>query len=151
MSRGMMNSMMQWKSQEMVTVGHQLPVNQYIAKWKLKRLHRAPLRARLWWRETKNDIFGFIEKDTLNSMWMPGALLWVRPPLSITLHYWGLRVTEVGSQFQYESNMMSGCRDKASKELTNQRPAFGRKSLDHDGMLIRSEGHLSEFTVAIWV
>ena len=30
---------------------------------------------------------------------------------------------------------------------TNQRPAFGRKSLECDGTLIRSEGHLGELTV----
>ena len=30
---------------------------------------------------------------------------------------------------------------------TNQRPAFGGKSLECDGMLIMSEGHLGEFTV----
>ena len=33
---------------------------------------------------------------------------------------------------------------------TNQRPAFSRKSLEHDGMLIMSEGHLDELTVPIW-
>ena len=32
----------------------------------------------------------------------------------------------------------------------NQRFAFGRKSLEHDGMLIMSEGGLGEFTDPIW-
>ena len=35
----------------------------------------------------------------------------------------------------------------AGNEATNQRPAFNRKSLEHDGMLIRPEGKLREFTV----
>ena len=33
---------------------------------------------------------------------------------------------------------------------TDQRSAFGGKSLECDGMLIRSEDHLGEFTVPIW-
>ena len=33
---------------------------------------------------------------------------------------------------------------------TNQRLTFGGKSLEYDGPLIGSEGHLGEFTVAIW-
>ena len=33
---------------------------------------------------------------------------------------------------------------------TNQRPAFGRKSLECDGTLITSEGPLGELTVPIW-
>ena len=32
---------------------------------------------------------------------------------------------------------------------TNQGPAFGRKSLEHDGTLITSEGPLGELTVLI--
>ena len=35
-------------------------------------------------------------------------------------------------------------------QSTNQRPAFGGKSMEHDGTLIRSEGHSAEFTVPIW-
>ncbi len=35
-------------------------------------------------------------------------------------------------------------------KLTNHRQASGRKSLEHDGTLIRSEGYLSDFTVPIW-
>ena len=38
----------------------------------------------------------------------------------------------------------------AGKLSTNQRPAFGAKSLEHDGKLITSERHLHEFTVSIW-
>ncbi len=33
---------------------------------------------------------------------------------------------------------------------TNQRPAFEGKSQERDSLLIRSEGHLYEFTVPIW-
>ena len=33
---------------------------------------------------------------------------------------------------------------------TDGRPAFDEKSLERDGTLIRSEGHLGEFTVPIW-
>ncbi len=58
------------------------------------------------------------------------------------VHYSVMRLTEVGLQFQYESNTMSGCDDKEHK-----RPAFGGRSLAHDGMLIRSESHLR---VPIW-
>ena len=47
--------------------------------------------------------------------------------------------------------MMSGCGDidiiiMARNESTNQLPAFSRKSPEPDGMLIRSEGHLGEFS-----
>ena len=38
----------------------------------------------------------------------------------------------------------------AGNESTNQRPAFGRKSLECDSTLIRSGGHLGKFTVPIW-
>ena len=38
----------------------------------------------------------------------------------------------------------------AGNLLTNQRPAFDGKSLERDGTLIMSEGHLDEFTVSIW-
>ena len=33
---------------------------------------------------------------------------------------------------------------------TNQRAAFGGKSLECDGTLIMSEGYLDELTVSIW-
>ncbi len=46
----------------------------------------------------------------------------------------------MSSQFQYGSNAMSGWRDDGWKLLTNQRPAFGRQSLEHDGTHITSEG-----------
>ncbi len=39
--------------------------------------------------------------------------------------------------------------DMSINQSTNQRPEFGGKSLEQDGMLIRYEGHLGEFTVAI--
>ena len=41
---------------------------------------------------------------------------------------------------------MSGCGDNiiAGNRLTNQRPASSGKSLEHDDMLIRSEGYLGE-------
>ena len=35
-------------------------------------------------------------------------------------------------------------------QLTNQRLGFGGTSLERDGMLITSEGHLGEFTVPAW-
>ncbi len=38
----------------------------------------------------------------------------------------------------------------AGNLLANQRPAFGRKSLKRDGMLIMSGGPLSQLTVSIW-
>ena len=37
----------------------------------------------------------------------------------------------------------------AGKELTNQSPAFSRKSLELEGILIIPEGHSVEFTVPI--
>ena len=55
----------------------------------------------------------------------------------------------MSSQFQYEGNMMSIGRDNSLNELTNQRPVFDGKSLEHDGMVFRSEGYLGEFTVPI--
>ena len=54
----------------------------------------------------------------------------------------------MSSQFQYETNMMSGCGKKGSGKIS-QRPAFSRKSLEHDDTLIRSEDHLGEFKVPI--
>ena len=34
--------------------------------------------------------------------------------------------------------------------LTNQWPAYGGKSLEHDGMLNRFDGHLGAFILPIW-
>ena len=72
-----------------------------------------------WREETTNNIFGLIEKDIPNAPWVHNfnmkAIWWV--------------VVE----------MMAG------KELTNQRQAFSVKLLEHDGTLIRSEGHSAEF------
>ena len=44
---------------------------------------------------------------------------------------------------------MHGAEIMVRHKLTNQRKAFARKSLEHDCMLIRSDGYLGEFTAPI--
>ena len=44
---------------------------------------------------------------------------------------------------------MSDCGDNGQKLSIDQRPAFGEKSLERDGTLPKSEGHIGQFTVSI--
>ena len=57
------------------------------------------------------------------------------------------RIDEVTAD-SWQHNCKQICRQVVAllphtvKESTNQRPAFSRKSLEHDGMIIRSEAHI---------